>query len=164
LKLAIVPELFRFAPDGKRALAAFADGSLRVWDLSTGRPLTLPFSQGAPVRQIAWSPDGSIVASADAAGRVRIWESATGLPLTSPTAALGSSVRLRITSGGRTLFVWTADGIAERIDLTPRAGSAADLVRLVQVTAGQELHEMGGTLVPLEASRQQQLWRELRQP
>ncbi|HZZ79322.1 MAG TPA: protein kinase, partial [Gemmataceae bacterium] len=49
-KLAIVPELFRFAPDGRRGLAAFSDGSLRIWDLSTGRPTTLSFWHGAPVR------------------------------------------------------------------------------------------------------------------
>lgn len=164
LKPTIIPDLFRFSPDGKLGVAGFGDGSLRIWDLATGKPTTLPFWPGAPVRQVAWSPDARFLASGDGTGKVRVWETATGLPLTQPIALSSSSARFTFSADGQALLTWSTDGVIQRHNLSPQVGEPSALARLVRVTVGQELHETSGSLIPLDAARLQTLWRETRGP
>ncbi len=161
LKLAIIPEFFRFAPTGRVGIAGLGDGSLRIWDLSTGKPLTPTLTNGSPVRQVAWSPNARLLAALDAAGRIRVWDSATGQPLASSTAPLDSTRRLVFSADGRNLLTWTSDGSWSRIDLSPQLGTPADLMRGLQLTLGQELDEASGNLVPIDSTRLQQLMRDV---
>jgi len=69
--------------------SAGRDGSVILWDLTTGQPTSSPL-QGAPgtVWQVAFSPNGEILASAGCAqltvhgnceqGEIRLWDANTG--------------------------------------------------------------------------------------
>src|SRR5262249_27849402 len=46
-----------FRPDGKSIVSAGTDGTLRVWDVATGKEL-LKVSHGSAVNDVAVSPDG----------------------------------------------------------------------------------------------------------
>jgi WD40 repeat protein/tetratricopeptide (TPR) repeat protein len=49
------------SPDGRTALTGSDDGTARLWDLATGRPLAPPLELGVEVGYVAFSPDARTV-------------------------------------------------------------------------------------------------------
>jgi WD40 repeat protein len=47
-----------FIPDSRRVLSASIDGTARVWDLRTDKPVTLPLAIGGTPLTLAVTPDG----------------------------------------------------------------------------------------------------------
>jgi WD40 repeat protein len=70
--------------DGRQAVSASQDCTLRVWDLATGSLQRTIQAQQHPGRDrdvtlaVALSPDGQRVASAGFDGRIQVWDLATG--------------------------------------------------------------------------------------
>lgn len=82
-----------FSPDDRLLATASLDGTARIWDAHTGRPLrVLEHPDG--VENVAFSPDGRSVATLDFAGVIRIWDACNGC--TNP-AALMTQARARVT-------------------------------------------------------------------
>ena len=148
LKLVPVPEFFRFSPDGRTGAVGFADGSLRIWDLLEGKPITPAFGAGEPIRQITYSGAGRFLASA-ASGRLRVWDTETGLPLSPALPIAGTLADLVFRSDAAQLGAWTTDGKLQRWSLHPIDGTPAELHRLVRRTAGQQIHAGSSSLIPL---------------
>ena len=67
--------------DGKRAVSASRDNTLKVWDLENGREMYTLEGHSSWVWGVALSPDGARVASASADNSVRIWETERGREL-----------------------------------------------------------------------------------
>ena len=74
----------QFSPDGSRIVTASRDGTARVWDAQSGRPLTEPMKHGGVVNSAGFSPDGKLIATASWDNSARVWEARTGQPLTEP--------------------------------------------------------------------------------
>jgi hypothetical protein len=76
-----------FSPDGRRVLTV-GDGSARVWDAETGKPVGGPMPSGG---RASFSPDGRQVLTygGDSA---RLWDAETGKPL-GPAMQPGGTVR-----------------------------------------------------------------------
>ncbi|WP_375769088.1 SIR2 family protein [Archangium gephyra] len=65
-------------PDGRRVVSASWDGTLKIWDLETGRELVALVGHGNYVIACAVTPDGRHVVSASHDGTLKVWELRTG--------------------------------------------------------------------------------------
>jgi hypothetical protein len=70
-----------FSPDGKTLLAGAWDGSIRLWDVATGKEVRQYAGHTGWVRSVAFAPDGKTFASGGKDKIIRIWETATGKEL-----------------------------------------------------------------------------------
>ncbi|MDO8539969.1 MAG: protein kinase [Opitutaceae bacterium] len=107
-----------FSPDGKRLAAGDIGGTVRVWNVATGRALfdLKPFP-AMQVNRVTFSPDGTRLATTTVNGEVRLWDGATGQPVSSvlhhriradPAAFSPDSRTLATSSHDGTARVWDA--------------------------------------------------------
>jgi len=67
-----------FSPDGNRVATAGNDRSARVWDVTTGEPITSVLEHEDRTIRACFSPDGQRVLTTSGDGTARIWNSDTG--------------------------------------------------------------------------------------
>ncbi|WP_433936853.1 TIR domain-containing protein [Sorangium cellulosum] len=66
------------SPDGQRIVSASADGTLKIWDLATGKLLSTLEGHSGGVTACALSPDGQCIVSASGDTTLKVWNSSTG--------------------------------------------------------------------------------------
>src|SRR5205814_9845064 len=73
--------------EGRTAATASEDGTARLWDVATGKPIGEPLVHSHPVLVLAFSPDGKKLLTGTLGGEgqekgmkgaVRLWEADTG--------------------------------------------------------------------------------------
>jgi len=105
-----------WSPDGKRIASGGGDGTVQVWDATTGRNV---LTYSSDVAAVAWSPDGKRLASASWDDTVQVWDAATGRKVLTYTGHSAQVIAVawspngrRIASGGYypedTVQVWDA--------------------------------------------------------
>ena len=67
-----------FSPDGRLALSAGADKTLRLWDVDTAKELACWLGHTATVMSLAFSPDGKFALSGSKDQTLRLWDVAAG--------------------------------------------------------------------------------------
>ncbi len=80
-----------FSPDGTRIAAGSLDGTVRVWEVASRRPIFTLTSASKRVNSVAFSADGSRLIAGGQDNVVRWWDMSTGAelpPLTGPTASV----------------------------------------------------------------------------
>src|SRR6266699_3415234 len=124
-----------WSPDGTRLVSGSADGSARVWQVSSGEPLVSYRGHQGRVYSVAWSPDGRWIASGGEDTTVHLWEP-DGTPL---LMYQGHSAWIR------RALAWSPDG-RSIISVELEGGDSA---RRWEVSTGEDWlsYEMsGGTL------------------
>ena len=70
-----------FSPDGSRLASGSYDHTVRLWDGSTGVPITTLEGHSESVTSLSFSPDGSRLALGLYDHTVRLWDCASGVPI-----------------------------------------------------------------------------------
>lgn len=65
-----------FSPDGQLLAGPHKENSVAIWDISTGKPLSIMRGHSDNVSQVAFSPDATILASSSRDGTIKLWDSA----------------------------------------------------------------------------------------
>ncbi|MCF4969875.1 nSTAND1 domain-containing NTPase, partial [Nostoc sp. CMAA1605] len=71
-----------YSPNGKQLASASLDGSIKIWDISTGKTLTTIKDHSNTVYSVTYSPDGKQLASASLDKSIKIWDISTGKTIT----------------------------------------------------------------------------------
>jgi WD40 repeat protein len=119
-----------YSRDGKLLATASYDGTVKVWDAETGRPLATLEGHEGKVRHVAFAPDGKRLATAGEDRTARVWDVAKGRELqkvahTDPVRAVA------FTPDGKTLIAGGGYHKAEE-------GDSRGELRLWDVATGKE--------------------------
>jgi WD40 repeat protein/serine/threonine protein kinase len=101
-----------FSADGRRLLMGSSDGTARIWDATTGMPLTPPMKHDAEVICASFSPDGQRVLTGSLDNTARIWDANTGAPLTPPLRHGSNVLCAAFSPDGRRVVTASEDNTA----------------------------------------------------
>ena len=128
-----------FRPGGDAFATVCEDGTARLWECTTGRPIGEPLGERSRTRCLAFRPDGTMVATGTADGKVRLWCAATGLPIGPPLVQGGAVMALAFSPDGRRLASGGTDATVRCWKLPgPVEGSAERVSCWVGVTTELE--------------------------
>lgn len=126
-----------FRPDGQQVAAAFADQSIRIYDVASGTEKLKLESHADWVMAVAWNADGSRLVSASRDKTAKLFDSATGDLLTTysghgqPVAdvAFSSDSKQMFSCGDdKLVHCWNPDDGKKIADVTAHAGEVYKLV------------------------------------
>lgn len=101
-----------FASDGSQLLSGSNDGSLKLWNATTGELISSQESFSAPVRSVVFSPDGKLLASASKDGWVRIWSPSSGSLMRAIPAHKREITSLTFSQDSKLIATSSYDGLA----------------------------------------------------
>ena len=110
-----------FSPDGRTLAGCGPDGTILLWDISTGtlRHTLYGYWRGS-VDSIAFSPDGQTLASGSSGATVRLWDVATGTlqqALEDPRNPMHGVRSVAFSPDGRTLASGSSDATVRLWDV-----------------------------------------------
>lgn len=111
-----------FTPHGKRLASAGQDGSLRLWEVASGKEENQFGIYEGLVMALACSPDGRRLVTGGRDGTISVWDAATGNDLRQVQAHPGGVLALAFTADGETLVSAGADNAVRLWD--PNSGEA----------------------------------------
>jgi WD40 repeat protein/tRNA A-37 threonylcarbamoyl transferase component Bud32 len=125
-----------FSPDGAFLATAGGDGTVRRWEVASGRELGATPKPDQPelFQSVAFSPDGGVIAASGAQG-VWLWEAANGKPIRTVLPHPGGAAGLAFAADNKMLVTAGWDGVA----------------RLWDFRDAKELASFGGTDGPLHS-------------
>ena len=109
------------SPNGQFAISGGGDGTVRIWNLKSGREIGLLCANREAVTVVKYSPEGDRVLTGDAFGTVRIWDPETETNFAT-LAQLDAQVTCAVfSSNGDEILVGYGNGIALRWNIATSA-------------------------------------------
>ncbi len=116
-----------WSPDSRRIASSSYDGTVQVWDASSGGDVLTYRGHQHAVWTVAWQPEGTMIASGGQESIVQVWEADTGNSYSSYTGH----------SAGIEAVAWSPDGLyiaSASDDKTVQVWDAANPVLLIRYT------------------------------
>jgi WD40 repeat protein len=107
-----------FSPDGTRVLTGCGDGTARLWEVATGKPVATLAGHVNLVSAVAFSPDGIRVLTASADHTARLWDAVTGKVLVSLAGHTGPITAVAFSPDGTRVLTGSQDSTARLWDAT----------------------------------------------
>jgi len=151
----------QFSPDGQYVATGSEDKTAVIWDAATGQRLTPAMPHGSYVSRVVFSPDSRLLLTVGFDQVARVWESATGDPVTPPLKHSGA---LRVGTwnpDGREVAIASANATVYLWDVSPAAGTVAELQRQAEVLSAHRLESNLG-LTPLTAREMRERWEAMK--
>ena len=111
-------------PDGRLAVSASEDNTLKVWDVASGRELRTLAGHTGRVNAVALTPDGRLAVSASGDRTLKVWDVASGQELRTLAGHTGLVNAVALTPDGR-LAVSASDDRRSRSGTWRAGGSCA---------------------------------------
>jgi eukaryotic-like serine/threonine-protein kinase len=117
-----------FSPDGQRIVAGDYFGTVKIWEVASGRELLTFIGHSAVILSVAFSPDGRRVITGSWDKTAKVWDASTGRELLTlaghhdqvwSVAISPDSQRIATGSWDRTAKVWDAANGRELLELKP---------------------------------------------
>ncbi len=145
------------APDGTWLATGGVDGTVHIWDVTSGKQRATRGGHAGPVMAMAAAPDGSWLAVAFSDGMVRIWDLATGKEQTVLPGHGDWVTAVAVAPDGRWLAAASNDGTVSIWDVAAGRSRAKLTERAIQVDAIAALPD-GRSLVTGGLDSQVQVW------
>lgn len=98
-----------FSPDGQVLASASHDGSIKLWDITTGKVLHTLQGHYYDVISLAFSPDGKILASGGWGKKINLWDTSSGELLRTWSIDPHIAMDLAFSPDGSSLAVGSGD-------------------------------------------------------
>jgi WD40 repeat protein len=105
-------------PDGRYAVSASADHTLKVWDLSTGNEIRTLHGHTEAVNGVAVTPDGRLAVSASYDLTLKVWDLSTGNEIRTLHGHTLAVIGVAVTPDGRLAVSASSDQTLKVWDLT----------------------------------------------
>ena len=106
-----------FSPDGRKILTGSEDGTARLWDVTTARPIGQVMLHGSRVSSLAFSPEGKTVLTGSVDKTARLWDAATGLPVGKPLEHQDAVYAVAFSPDGKMVLTGCWDSTARLWDV-----------------------------------------------
>jgi TIR domain/WD domain, G-beta repeat len=116
------------SPNGQIVATGSQDGSLRLWDINTGKTLSVLRDHLGIVSGMAFSPDGALLAGASWNGDVAVWAIPSGILFSRFTGHKDAIIGVAFGSDGKTLLSRSIDGAIQVWSIP-----AGKLIRTIEV-------------------------------
>ena len=116
------------APDGKRAISASDDNTLKIWDTETGKEVRTLTGHTDSVKAVDIAPDGKRAISASGDNTLKIWDTETGTEVRTLT--------------GHTSWVYAVDLAPD--GLTAISASRDNTLKIWDLLSGKEVASFSG--------------------
>jgi hypothetical protein len=146
-----------------RMITIGKDQLVRLWQVTTSEPITIPHRCDGAITHAQFSPDGSRLLLADAKGTIRVWDTSTAKPVTPTLCSKGmlaaadfqrDNHHIVMVNQSGSVRIWELPGAAaktaSRWDPKCDTQGIEDLVTLLQFLAHRRIDEQQ-QLTPLTA-------------
>ncbi len=148
-----------FSPDGRRFATTGTRSSARIWDTTSGHPVTPWLRHDHQVRTIRFNGDGSRVVTAGADGTARVWDAVSGVAIGSVLAHPAKTwVLLALFSPDGRHVVTTAGDHQVRLWSADTHQLEATLTGHVATIFAASFSPDGATLVTASEDRTARIW------
>lgn len=108
-----------FSRDGTRLAVASVNGTVRLWDVASGKTISTLCCDTAQADSVAFSPDGTRVATGSQDGNVIVWDASSGRVLFTFVHNTNVVTSVAFSPDGARLAVGGEIGLAQVWDLAP---------------------------------------------